>query len=388
MQLESTDIFARTEALLPEIRDRASEIAGLRRLPTDLVASLKHAGVFRIAMPRSWGGPEMSLPDQIRLVEMLSAADPSVGWCVMIGSDSGFYSAFFEDEVGRELWPDLDAVTAGWVFPGGQARRVDGGFSVSGKWSFGSGSNHADVILGGCIIIGADGAPEMGTAGLPIVRNFVAPAAGWQVLDTWYTTGLAGSGSNDYTCADLFVPADHSFAVSDPIRRSGALYAFPGGFLTNIDGVALGLARRAIDEVIGIAQTKVLVPQFVAMRDVARVREAIADAEARLRSARAYTYSTIESVWDTAVAGQPLTDSMRTDMVLCRSNCLRMAREVALQMVQLAGTQAIYSTSVLDRLLRDAITINTHVVAGPMMNEAAGALVLGIQPTGPIAALI
>ncbi|MCU1388874.1 MAG: Acyl-CoA dehydrogenase type 2 domain protein [Ilumatobacteraceae bacterium] len=386
--LESADIFTRAGALLEEIRSRGDEIAALRRLPRDLVASLKRAGVFRISMPRAWGGPEMSLPDQIRLVEMLSAADPSVGWCVMIGSDSGFYSAFFDDDAARGLWPDLDMVTAGWIFPGGQATRVDGGYSVSGRWSFGSGSNHADVMLGGCLVIGVDGAPEMDADGLPSVRIMGAPAADWNVGDTWYTTGLAGSGSNDYSCTDLFVPESRSFALSEPVRRSGPLYVLPGAFITNIDGVALGLARRAIDEVIAIAQTKVLMPQFVTMRDVPRVCEAIADAEARLRSARAYTYTTIEQVWEAVSAGEPLTDSLRTDMVLCRSNALRMAREVAVQMVQLAGTQAIYATSVLDRLVRDAITIDQHVVAGPAMHEAAGALALGIQPSGPFATLI
>lgn len=111
-------------------------------------------------------------------------------------------------------------------------------------------------MLGGCPIIGVDGAPEMNADGLPAVRIMVAPAADSNVADTWYTTGLAGSGSNDHTCTDLFVAESRSFALSDPVRRSGALYVLPGAFITNIDGVALGLARRAIDGVIAIAQTE------------------------------------------------------------------------------------------------------------------------------------
>ncbi len=386
--MTTEDIVRSVDALVPAIHERADDIAAGRRLPEDVVAALKQAGVFRMPMPHAWGGPETSLPDQIRIVETLSAADPSVGWCAMIGSDSGFYSSFFEDDVARSLWPDIDAVTAGWLMPAGRARRVDGGFSVTGRWSFGSGCNHADVLVGGCLVVDHIGAPEIGADGMPIARVAVAPASSFEILDTWYTTGLAGSGSNDYECADLFVATEHTFAITDPVRRPGALYAMPQAFFANVHGVPLGLARRAIDEVIGVAQTKVVMPQFVAMRDLPRVKEAIADAEMQLRSARAYTYSTLEAIWDDLEAGRPLSRQLRVDLTLSRVQSFRMAREVTMKMVQLAGTQAIYATSVLDRLLRDAITMGQHVVAGPAVNEMAGGLALGVEPTGMMAALV
>src|SRR5262245_66159397 len=90
-------ILAAARALVPEVETRAAEIASLRRLPTDLVAKLKLAGVFRMPMPRAWGGPEMTPRAQTEVIEVLSAADPSVGWCVMIGSDAGFYGAFLDE---------------------------------------------------------------------------------------------------------------------------------------------------------------------------------------------------------------------------------------------------------------------------------------------------
>src|SRR4029077_9541877 len=121
---------------------------------------LKQAGAFRIAMPREWGGPEMSMPDQLRLFERLSYADPAVGWCVMIGCDAGYFSAFLDDAAGRTLWPDLDMVTAGWHMPAGIARRVDGGFVVDGRWSLASGCTHADVMVSGCMVHDHDGKPE------------------------------------------------------------------------------------------------------------------------------------------------------------------------------------------------------------------------------------
>ena len=93
--LTTADIVAAVDGLVPEIMARAAEVAEGRRLPTDLVASLKRAGAFRMPMPKAWGGPEVPLPDQLRIVETLSAADPSTGWCVMIGCDAGFFSSFF-----------------------------------------------------------------------------------------------------------------------------------------------------------------------------------------------------------------------------------------------------------------------------------------------------
>src|SRR6478672_7691680 len=96
--ITTESIVAAVDALLPEIRDRGEAIAAARRLPDDLVAALQRAGVFRMPMPAAWGGPEVSLPDQNRIVETLATADPAVGWCCMIGSDAGFYSAFFPDD--------------------------------------------------------------------------------------------------------------------------------------------------------------------------------------------------------------------------------------------------------------------------------------------------
>ncbi len=386
--LSVEEIEQRVLALLPEVRERGEEIASLRRLPRDLVDSLKQAGAFRMSMPTMWGGPEMSLHKQVELVEALSVAEPSVGWCVMIGSDAGFYSAFLDDAVARALWTDLDDVTAGWVMPAGRATPVEGGFRVSGQWQFGSGCTHADVMIGGCLVVGDDGAPTLDKQGQPMPRITVAPADRFEILDTWYTTGLAGSGSNDYCCHDLFVPDAHTFWFREPVRRPGALFAFPGAFFANMQGVGLGLARRAIDEVVGIAATKVLMPQLVSMRDVPRVGEAVAEAEGKLRAVRAYVYDAIDAIWARLCAGERLSDQERVDLMLSRVQSFRVARDVALAMVQLAGTQAIYATSVLDRLLRDAVTINQHVVAGPIAMEAAGQLKLGQEPTGPIAVLV
>ncbi len=374
--MNGAEILAAVTELVPEVRARADEIAAGRRLPEDLVDALKAAGAFRMPMPRSWGGPEMAPAEQLRVVEILAEADPSAAWCVMIGSDAGFYSAFLEDAAGRELFPDLDAIVAGWLMPAGRAEVVDGGYRVSGHWAFGSCCLHADVLVGGCLVFD-DGEMRLGPNGLPEVRNSLAPAASWTILDTWYTTGLAGSGSNDYEVDGLFVPDEHTFTLREPPRRPGPLYAFPGMFFANMHGVALGLARRAIDEVKAIAADKVLMPELQSMHESPRVRAAVARAEQALGAARAYSYAVLDRVWDEVQGDGGLSVECRVDLALSRLGAFRMARDVAQAMVDLAGTQAIYASSPLDRLLRDAITMNQHIVAQDRMLEMAGALSLG-----------
>lgn len=382
MEPTTATILANAHDLAPVVRSRADEIAEERRLPDQLVDDLRRAGVFRMPMPRAWGGPEMTPREQTAVVEVLSAADPAVGWCVMIGSDAGFYSAFLDDGVGREVFGDLDTITAGWLVPAGRAEVADGGYRVSGRWSFGSCCLHADVIVGGCLVFEGDDM-RIGPNGRPEMRIVTAPADRWEILDTWYTTGLAGSGSNDYRVDDLFVPADHTFSLFEPARRPGPLYAFSGMFFSNMHGVALGLARRAIDEVREIASTKVLMPEMIAMRDAPRVRSAVARAEMLLGAARAYTYETLDAVWEELSNEGALSEPLRVALGLSRVNAFRTARDVAQLMVDTAGTQAIYATSPLDRLLRDAITMNQHIVAQERMLEILGGLALGADSPFP-----
>jgi alkylation response protein AidB-like acyl-CoA dehydrogenase len=300
----------------------------------------------------------------------------------MIGSDAGFYAAFLEEGAARGLYPDLDMVTAGMLQPAGRAVRVPGGYRISGRWAFGSGCTHADVIVGGCLIFDGD-QPVVSEAGLPLFRVMLAPASAFEVLDTWYTTGLAGSGSNDYTTQDLFVPAAHSFSLLEAPTRREPLYRFGGMFFSNMHGVALGIARSAIDVVQKLASEKTLVPELVLMKDVPRVRMALARAEGMLAAARAYTYETMDRIWEALQGEGRLSHELRLHLALSRVNAFQVARDVAQGMIDTAGSSAIYASSPLDRLLRDAITVRTHLAVQERLMEQVAALAVGEDPPVP-----
>ncbi len=377
-----TGVVEELAALAPRLGERGDDIAAARRLPSDVVGALRDAGAFRIAAPRALDGPELTPREQTEVIEKLSMHETSVGWCVMIGSDAPYYGSFLAPDAAAELWPSIDDVTAGQIPPNGRARRVDGGYVINGRWAFGSGCTHADVIVGGCLVM--DGDTPVLVDGRPDLLVACAPASSWTVLDTWDTTGLAGSGSNDYTASDLFVPDRHVFRFTDPVQRPEPLYGWPGMFFINMAGVSLGLARRAIDEAVAIASEKVLVPELVLLRDTSPARLAIAHAEADLGAARAYVYDSLDRFWDMRVAGDEPSIAVRVALGLSRAHSFRVAREVAESMSELIGASSIYRTHPLERLLRDAITMSRHIAAQERMYEFIGQLRLTGTSSTPL----
>jgi len=377
--LDSAAILANARALHDEIRGHAEAIETGRRLPDALVRTMSDAGVFRIAMPRAWGGPEMSPLEQIELIETLAYANPSVGWCASILSDSGFYAGFLEDEVARKLFPDLDAPCAGMVAPVGQAEAVPGGYRVNGHWAFGSGSLHATHITGGCLIL-EDGKPTIGENGLPNWRVMIFDPADVEILDTWHTTGLAGTGSNDYRVADVFVPEGHTFQPIGESKRDEPLYAYHGFFFANVPGIPFGLARAALDEARHIAETKRSYPAIQALREDAQVQTDFGEAEAILAASRAYVTDAIGGAWETLLRGDPLDIEARAQIGLCIVYAGQSAHRIVELACRIAGSSALYRKSPLEGLRRDMIAVSSHLVHQRKTYASAGGILLGASP--------
>jgi alkylation response protein AidB-like acyl-CoA dehydrogenase len=374
--LDSATILANVRALAPTIREQSDVIEAERRLPESLLDAMTNAGLFRIAMPRAWGGPEMSPLDQIELMEILAHADASTAWCASILSDSGFYAGFLEDATARKLFPDLDARCAGMLAPVGRAEIVPGGYRVTGHWAFGSGSLHATHLTGGCLVV-KDGEPLIEENGLPRWRVMIFDPADVEILDTWYTTGLAGSGSNDYRVANAFVPEEHSFHVLDTPRRREPLYRYHGFFFANVSGIPFGLAQAALDEAREVAETKRSYPSLRTLQEDPEVQTAFGEAEATLASARAYVSDVMGAAWDTLLRGDSLSLEQRARIGLCIVHAGRSAQRVVDLACGIAGSTALYRKSPLERLRRDMIAVSAHVVHQRKTYGAAGRILLG-----------
>ena len=169
--------LAAVRELDPKIRAAANEIEQERRLPLYIVREMQRAGVFRMSMPRAWGGSELDLPAQLEVIEALSMADASVGWCAMIGTDGGYMTAFIDQAVAREMYPDVDMVTAITFMPPGKAVKTRDGFTVNGRWPFASGCQHATWFIGHFTIFDGD-SPRLDCNGLPETRFGFLPKLG------------------------------------------------------------------------------------------------------------------------------------------------------------------------------------------------------------------
>src|SRR5215470_1451825 len=243
--------------LAERIRSASAETERARRLPPGIAAAMKEAGVFAMAMPRAWGGPEVDPLTQFRVIEALAMADGSVGWCAMIGCDGGYMTAFLDQDVARTMYPDILVATGAAATTTGQAVRVPGGYRVSGRFPFVSGCQHCEWVWLGCIVVD-NGVPRVDGNGVPETRQCVLSLSQCEILDTWHTTGLRGTGSNDVVVRDEFVEEQRTFSFQDPklVKRPGSLYAFPFMFIAKGSAPALGIARHAIDAVIESAAAK------------------------------------------------------------------------------------------------------------------------------------
>jgi alkylation response protein AidB-like acyl-CoA dehydrogenase len=301
----------------------------------------------------------------------------------MIGSDGGFYSAFLDDGVGRALYPDLDAVTAGGVVPAGRLDTVPGGYRLTGRFTFASGIHHAQVVAAGAVAFHG-GEMVTGPDGRPVWRVALMPAPAFEVIDTWHTTGLAGSGSCDYSADGLFVPAEQTFAFADGTRRDGPLYAWPGLFIADAPGVPLGIARDALDVARAIWADKMILPDRRPARDDPRVRAAIARAQAMVGAARSYHYDVLGSMWDTLTAGDPPSLDQRAALAGSFPHTFQTCREAVSLLYEEIGSQSVYRACPLDRHLRDLVTIGQHIMGQNRMREMAGGLWLGEPSPLPV----
>ncbi|MDO9444646.1 MAG: acyl-CoA dehydrogenase family protein, partial [Dehalococcoidia bacterium] len=292
-----TDPLAAAQAVVPRIRAAGDVIETGRRLPPDLVEEMRAAGMFHLVVPRSYGGVEADPVTASRVIEEASAADGSAGWCVMLAAQAGIYGGFVPPEVGRTLFQD-GGIMAGVARPIGRAVPAsDGsGYTVSGRWPFASGSSHADWFTGEALIYeGGGDAPAKNEDGTDRVLAFFVPRMQVTIHDTWDTTGLRGTASNDFEIREATVLASHAFDFTSH-RHDWALYRCGGLIFMNHGAQALGLARAALATAREVFTTK-RGWGGVPLQEVGRVQETFAIAQARFEGAKTYYSASAEALW-------------------------------------------------------------------------------------------
>ncbi|HWE14012.1 MAG TPA: acyl-CoA dehydrogenase family protein [Solirubrobacteraceae bacterium] len=371
-----------------EVEQVAREISGLahqlaaetergRRLPGELVAALRDSGLLRGGAPIEVEGLELAPGIALRCAEEVARGDASAGWCVSIAITSSLLAAYLPPGPREELFGGGQGLAAGVWAPRGKAQAVDGGVVVSGRWAFCSGITHADLMFGGCLVDAAAGQP-----GERPVHAVVAIEKGdLEILDTWHTLGLRGTGSHDAVANEVFVPAARMFSLFDGPRLDRPLYRFPifGYFALSIAAAALGNARGAIDELVDLARGKVGLGSSRTLAERASTQAAVASADASLKAAQALYYQAIDVAWKAAGEGaEPVGVAIRNDLRLAATQAVRTSADVAWAMYDLAGGTAIYDDSPLQRRFRDAHTATAHFQVNEASRELPGRILLDL----------
>jgi alkylation response protein AidB-like acyl-CoA dehydrogenase len=380
----TVDPIGAARALAPTIQALAPEIEANRRLPLHLVDEMRAAGLFSLVLPHDLGGDEVDPVTAARVVEEVSAADGSAGWCVMIAAQNQAFAGLMAPDEARVVWANR-AIVCGTARPIGRAvvsENGGGGYVVSGRWPFASGSSHADWFAAECVVYEGD-EPRRDSAGNEVTRMVAIPRAEVTVHETWDTSGLRGTASNDFSCEAAFVPEGRGFQMLvTPPSHAWPLYRTEPLYFINHGSQSLGVARAAISAAIELANTKDGWGG-VKMREIPRVQSVIAEATALYLAASRFLYDSAEELWAAAVAGRGDDAQLRARVRLATSHASRASVQAVDLVYFAAGTSAIFKQSPLERQFRDIHTAAAHVMVGQMTYEAAGRVELGLDPQFP-----
>ena len=382
--MQTDAILKSIQSVLPSIRARRQEIEHARRMPRDLVDGLRATRMFAMGAPRAIGGDEAPPVDLMRAIETVASADGSAGWCAMIATGNGVSAGYLTEEGAREVFADPTAPIAGIAAPAGAAVRVDGGVRINGRWPFASGITHCDWLWAGCLLM-ENGRPRMTPMGPEMVHACI-PVRDVEIHDTWYVSGLSGSGSNDFSVKDVFVPGHRLFSLLDSSsHRPEPLFQMPplGLFTYQVASVSLGIARSALDELNELAQTKVPSMYTTPLADKSAAQIALARAEAELGAARSFLYDTVETIWQSMCAGHTPSSRQIALGRVAAAHAAETSAAVTRTASHLFGGTAIYATSSLQRHARDADAIAHHFTMSPHVWEEAGRVLMGRAPTVP-----
>lgn len=363
--------------LLETVAARQAEIEEGRHVPRDIVALMKKARIFRSATPRMFGGDAMAPHHFLKMVDKIATVDGSAAWVAAFGSANTYTAALPIQAQAIMYASGPDQVFAGGLHPVQQANRVEGGWQVTGRWKFASGCMGADWI--GVGIAGA--LPDTEPGAPPRVMMAVAPAAEVEIVDCWEVSGMAGTGSHDTSVTDKFYPDLWICERGAPGLIDEPLYRYPAmAYQAQVHAACnLGLARAAIEAAKAVSGAAKIAVGHARLCDRAYYIAGIAEAEAKLRGARAFFYEAAEDAWDSLMRGDPVSLDETNMLRLSASNAARSGAEIVQRCYTIAGMGVIAKSNPMQRYLRDAMVVTQHAAVTDMIFEQAGRVLVGLD---------
>jgi indole-3-acetate monooxygenase len=368
--------------LAPLIEAEATAGEELGTLASPVVDAIRESGLFNLMIPAELGGSEVNAVTAISVFEELTAADASSGWSHMANVSSSAFVAYLRDEATSVMFAGDPVIIAGQYAPKGPAIAVDGGYQVSGSYSFGSGSGHANWMGGGTIEM-ENGAPRF-VDGKPFIRAFFVPRDEVEFLGNWDVMGLAGTGSYDYAVSERVVPDEFTFLITTPTQyRGGSLYGLGVMGMTSAGhaGFALGVTRRALDEVLSLAGRKQRMGHATPVAGIERFQYELGAHAAKAKAARAFVYDAFSSIQDALAPGEMISPANLAILRQATTYATHVSSEVVDFAYHWSGADGIRA-GVMQRLWRDTHTSTQHIFvddstftdAGKQLLIAAGSL--------------
>jgi alkylation response protein AidB-like acyl-CoA dehydrogenase len=373
----------RIARIAPLIEQSGGRNETLGILAPEVVDSLHAQRLFRMLLPRVYGGEEIDLVTWFRALEALGKLDASTAWCVgQINGCAATASALAPD-VARAIWSEPRAALS-WGPPlEARADEVNGGHRLNGQWGMSSGSRQASWVGMMAPVFDRAGAPVALAHGAP-TRMFLAPVSQVELNGDWNVIGLRATSSGGFKASDLFVPDGFSMLhrhdigaeIDTPLYRFALLNLYAVGF----SGVALGIARAMLDATIALAtEKKPRLAEFT-LRDNHHVQFQVGEAEARLRSARSYVETTTEQAWSAVVASGELSRAHYADIRMATTFAIHEAKAVGAVAWDIVGASAIFSAGPFERRWRDLNTVTQQLQGRKSHLQDVGAYLLGLEP--------
>jgi len=381
----SVDWLANAHALAPRIATAAARIEAGRELPPDIVDALHEARLFRMLVPRSLNGEEVSPIVFMQVVEELAKADASTAWCVAQTSVCSTIARCLKPEIAAEIFKNDPRGVLAWGPSTSKAKAIaePGGFRVTGEWPFASGSRHATWLAAHSAVYEPDGELRRDASGNPVEKTFVVPRHRATIKDTWHVIGLKGTGSDTYSLTDAFVPEDCAIGhhALDPAERRehGPLYSFTiyQLFGSSFPAIALGIARATLDAFLELAATKTPTAGKALLRDSAVVQSQVGMAETQLAAARAFFFAAWDEIWRAAQAGEMSLDQ-RVRLRMASIHASQQARQVVDTAYLAAGATAVFASNPFERRFRDMHAVSQQAQSQLSIFEVIGRHFLGL----------
>lgn len=384
----SSDAVDRAQGIAETLRAAAERIEEARALPLDVVSALHDARLFRLLLPRSIGGDEVHLKVLAEVMETVARADASTAWCLGQAAGCAMSAAYLTPDVARRLFSPADAVLAWGAGIQGKAIAVDGGYRVTGKWTFASGCANATLLGGHSYVFEADGRPRLGADGRQLDRTALFPVSKARIHDMWHTIGLRGTASYTYEVEDLFVPEEETIDrdKSEERNESGTLFLFPTtiAYAVAFSALMLGIAQGMVSDLAALALTKTPRGRPSSLVESQVFQSEYAQLEARLRSARTFLHTTIEESWDKARVSRDVPLIERANIKLASTYAINQGVEIAADAYRAAGQTAIFPVNPFERRLRDAYSASQQLQGRPANFITIGRVLLGLPPDSPV----